>query len=96
MVSPLHSWHRMMAAVGVVLACTVVLMQPAWSTDRPGVRGIERPGAADARAGAEALRQRRELESLRRSQSIESQRRAAEQRERAMQQRIEDARRSSR
>ena len=96
MVSPSHSWHRTVVAASVLLAGTVLLMPPAWSADRPGVRAIERPGAADARSGAEALRQQRELQSLRQSQSIESQRRAAEQRERAMQQRIEDARRSSR
>lgn len=80
----------------VLLASAVLLSPAAWSNDRPGYRGVERPGAADARAGSEALRQRRELESMRQSQSIESQRRAAEQRERAMQQRIDDARRSSR
>lgn len=96
MVSPLRPWNRVMAAASVLLASVVLPMQPAWSADRPGARAIERQGAADARAGAEALRQRRELESVRQSQAIESQRRAAEQRERAMQQRIDDARRSSR
>jgi hypothetical protein len=92
----METWKRAILGAGALLASTVLLTQAGLSNDRPGYRGYERPGAADARAGSEALRQQRALESMRQSQSIESQRRAAEQRERAMQQRIDDARRSSR
>jgi hypothetical protein len=62
--------------------------------ERPGsaTRSIE----AEARANAEAMRQRRELDAARQSIDAESRARATEERGREMQRRIDDISRSTR
>jgi len=67
-------------------AATPILAASA--AERPGY--LERSGAADARAGAEALRQKRELEAVRQSLAAEARARAAEERARAMQRRTDE------
>jgi hypothetical protein len=80
---------RIVSVIGVcvLLTSAAAPIEVALAFERPG---YERPGAAEARAAADAARQRREMEALRQSLAAEAQARAAEERARAMQRRVED------
>ena len=85
MVSRISPRIVVIAAVFAAPAGAALPMHAASSAERPG---IERPGAADARAAAEAQRLQRQMQSIRQSQDEAARARATEQRRLDIQRRV--------
>ena len=84
-----HISPRLVGIAGMVALLTGMALpvQPVSAAERPV---IERPGAADARAAAEAQRLQRQMQSIRQSQDEAARARATEQRRLDMQRRVDE------